>query len=329
MSGPLPVVAVTGATGFVGRRIVRNLLAAGFGVRALARCPDKARATLPAEPRVVPVIGSATDPAVLADLVRGTQAAINLVGILRESGSQSFAAAHIETPRRLIEACTAHSVRRIVHMSALGVDPNGRAAYQRTKFEGEALVRRSNLLWTVFRPGLIHGPEGELVGFIRDWARGTKQPFFFMPYFARVRREYTDALLPTVHWDIPTIAPVSVDDVASAFVASINMPATHGEVYNLVGSESISFVKMLEWWRDHLPRADQSIPVLPVPDEAASMQAKIAKLLGLGGMLPFDEGMPFMATEEGTADLAKVRADLGITPAGFQASASRYVGSMV
>lgn len=328
MTDHQPVIALTGATGFVGRAVVRALLASGRSVRAFVRDSAKARAVLPADRRVSTVVGSATDPAALRDLVRGSAAVINLIGILREGAGQTFASCHVEAPRRLVDACAHAGVRRFVHMSALGADPNGPAAYQRSKFEGESIVRKSDLAWTVFRPGLIHGPDGDLIGMIRDWARGVKQPFFFMPYFARVRREFTDALLPTVHWDAPQVAPVSVHDVARAFVASLDCPAAMGEVYNLVGGESLSFVQMLEWWRDNLPRGDQSLPILPVPGEAAALQAKAAKLLGLGALLPFDEGMPLMASQDTTADLTKVRADLGLDPAPFRASAGAYVASI-
>lgn len=325
-------VAVTGSTGFVGREIIRALLAPGAAgtigaVRALVRDREKARNTLPADQRLTLIAGDTGSPATLAELVRGCDACIHLVGILRETGRATFQESHVGATRRVLEACAGARVGRFVHMSALGANPDG-TGYQRTKFEAETLVRRSGLDWTIFRPGLIHGPEGELTQMIKSWCSGASQPFFFIPYFARDTKVFTDAVLPTIKMEPPQVAPVSVTDVAKAFVASLSNAKAHGEVYNLVGSQSMSFKAMLEWWRDNLPHAERTLSCVGVPASAAAAQAKVAKLVGLGSLLPFDEGMPIMASEDSTADLTKARAHLGLNPEGFEQSAGKYVGSM-
>jgi NADH dehydrogenase len=276
------------------------------------------------------VLGEVLDAGIAGRLVAGCDACINLIGIIREVGAkQSFRRMHVETPRALLEACEAAGVRRFVQMSAMGVNPEGPAAYQKSKFEGEQVVKRARLDWTIFRPSLIHGPEAELVHMIRDWASGSKQPFFFMPYFARERMEFTDAALPTVTREVPRVAPVSVEDVALCFAECIERRACVGEIYNLTGSEELSFKQMLEWWRDHLPHAERSLSIVPVPAQAASIQAKVAKLVGLGGLLPFDEGMPLIASEDSTANMAKLEEHLGVKTEGFSQSAGRYVETVV
>ncbi|MGD9690459.1 MAG: NAD(P)H-binding protein [Phycisphaerales bacterium] len=324
-------VALTGASGFVGRQMVRTLLKDGYAVRALVRDAEKARAVLPPDAALTTIRGSTDSAESLRELVLGSDACIHLVGIIRESGRDTFRSAHVESTRRVLDACrgttTSAAVRRYVHMSALGVHPEG-TPYQRTKFEAEQLVRRSGLDWTIFRPGYIHGPDGELTGMIRQWCSGAKQPFFFIPYFARDEKIFTDALLPTIRLSPAVVAPVSVRDVCRAFVESLRRPATFAEIYNLVGPQNLSFKAMLEWWRDHLPHAEQSLSCVGVPASAASIQARVAKLIGLGNLLPFDEGMPLMAAEDATADLTKLRADLGFEPEAFEPAAARYVSSL-
>src|SRR4029450_9168274 len=98
-------------------------------------------------------------PAELQRLVARATAGINLVGILNESGQNTFARAHVELPRKLVAACSAARVRRLVHMSALNADPAGPSQYLRSKGEGEAIVRGSGLDWTIFQPSVIFGRE--------------------------------------------------------------------------------------------------------------------------------------------------------------------------
>jgi NADH dehydrogenase len=333
MSTPKETVAVTGASGFVGRAVVRELLARGYGVRALVRDRDKARKVLPADRRVLTVLGDAGDDAVVKELVAGAQAVVHLIGIIRAAGGgQSFQRVHVGTTRTLLDAARAAGIKRFVHMSALGVHADGKAEYQRTKFEGEQLVRRSGLDWTVFRPGLIHGADGELVGMIKGWCEGTKQPFVLIPYFARVVEHNEGVILGRISFESAQVAPVYVGDVARCFVAALTNPRSVGEVYNLVGSEELSFRDMLRFYRDKLPGADATLPIAPVPGPAAVAQAVIAKAVGLGGALPFDEGQAHMAQEDQTADLSKVRAHFGLgndEPRGFRAAAADYVGSLV
>lgn len=323
-------IAVTGATGFVGRAVVRALVAKGYHVRALCRERDKARTVLPADRAVQVVLGEVNDGKSPAELCKGADAVINLIGILRNAGKgQTFQHLHVDATKALVDAARAAGIKRFVQMSALGVVIDGKAEYQRTKAEGEQIVRRSGLDWTIFRPGLIHGKEGELNTLIRGWCSGTVQPFILIPYFARIVEHDEGVILGRMTWEPAQVAPVSVEDVAACFVESLSRPATIGEVYNVVGSEELSFKEMLKWWQDNLPSSDKSLPIVPVPGPAAVIQAKAAKLLGMGNFLPFDEGMAHMATQDTTASLDKLKAHTGVSPGGFRESAGRYVATMV
>src|SRR5262245_19323239 len=198
-------VAVAGATGFVGRHIVRELLARGSVVRALVRDPEKARGIR--DERVQLVMGGPGDPA--AALVAGASACVNAVGILREARGSTFNQAHVETTRSLVGACLGAGVRRFVQVSALGVSEEGTTGYQRSKFDAEQIVRRSGLDWTILRPSLIHGRDSGFMTLAKGWVTGNKQPWFFMPYFTR-GVVTSDVPLAAIRRESAQIAPVAV-----------------------------------------------------------------------------------------------------------------------
>lgn len=321
----ISTVAVTGATGFVGRYVVRELLRQGYAVKALARDRGKAKAVLPEKARVV--MGDVLNQADVDELLQGCQACINLVGIIREvraaGKTQTFRGMHVQAPRLIASRCEALGVTRVVHMSALGARDTGVSQYQRTKWEGEQSLRLSELDWTIFRPGLIHGPDGEFVQTAKQWVGGQSAPWIFLPYFTRVVEDKRVPLGP-VNFVDPVVQPVAVQDVARAFVAALATPASVGEIYNLVGSEVLSWPEMLTQMRDQIPGANPNLRPVGLPGEVGAIGAFAATKLGFGSLLPFDEGMARMGAEDSTASLDKLKAHFGFTPAPFGEVFSSY-----
>lgn len=328
-------IAVTGATGFVGRYVVRELLRRGYNVRALVRSTEKAREVLPSEPdRLSYVIGHVLDKTSPAKLVQGCDACINLIGIIREvrgdaskGEAQSFEGMHVDAPRAMADACKAAGVKRFVHMSALGASPDGKAAYQRSKFQGEQFVKRSGLDWTIFRPSFIHGHDGEFVRMVAEMASGQAPPWYFIPYFGRTTND-TRVPLGSPSIGPANIQPVSVLDVAAAFVEALSRPQTIGEIYNLVGPDVMTWPEVLAFFRDTLPGASHNMPISPVPGEVSVIAARVAKNIGLGGLLPFDEGQAVMGMEDSVSEMHKVREHIGLTPRAFKPTVREYAGKV-
>jgi len=161
------------------------------------------------------------EPVTLERLLARCDAAINLVGVLQSRNGQpygpAFAAAHVELPKRLVAACLAAKVPRLVHMSALKAAADAPSQYLRSKADGEAAIvaARAQLATTIFRPSVVFGPEDQ-----------------FLNLFARLQR-----VLPVLFLASPDaqFQPVYVGDVAEAFVRALDEDESHGKAYDLVG----------------------------------------------------------------------------------------------
>ncbi len=223
-------ICVLGGSGFVGTHILSKLEMAGYAVRVLTSKREHAK-NVAVLPSVEVIEANIFDPSVLNRYFTGMDAVINLVGILHEKTPSradksqmrhgDFHEVHVELPRKIVHACAASGVRRLLHMSALNADPNGPSAYLRSKGSGEALVREAGaahgggLAVTVFRPSVIFGHEDS-----------------FINMFAGLLK--IAPVLPLANPDAK-FQPVFVGDVAQAFVASLNDLATFGQAYDLCG----------------------------------------------------------------------------------------------
>jgi NADH dehydrogenase len=218
-------VLVLGGSGFLGRHIVRKLAAQGIEVRVPTRNRERAKELI-LLPTVDVVKTDIHDVAALERLVSQAQAVINLVGILHGD----FQRVHVELPRRVMEACRSHGVKRLVHVSSLAAATDAPSAYLRSKGEAERLVRSAEaegLQTTVFRPSVIFGQEDH-----------------FLNLFARLAR-----VLPVIVLASPNarFQPVHVDDVARAVSAALADARTFGRSYDLCGPRVYTLRELTEY----------------------------------------------------------------------------------
>ena len=316
------LIAVTGGTGFVGRHVIARLNAEGYRVRALTRSVDKAKRVLDVtaidDGRIELAEGTLDDPDALRHLVNGCDACIHLVGIIRETKNQIFEKVHVDGTRAIVESCRQYNpTMRYVHMSALGVGPDKRAGYRDTKHRAGQIVQKSGLRWTIIKPGLIHGHDGEFTQMAVEWVRGKAPPYLFLPYFSRWKAD-------GFGFEAPVVAPVYVEDVAKLFVSSLSNEGAIESTYELSGSQRLAFPEMLKVYAKHLTPAPKDRPAIGLPWSVAAFQARIAKFVGLGGLLPFDEGMAIMGGRDSVSDNALVVSDFGFTPEEFESALQKY-----
>jgi len=229
-------VLLLGGSGFVGTYIANRLSDRGITVTVPTRRRERTKALIML-PGVEMVEADINCPDTLTELVRGHDAVINLVGILHSRDvelpySRDFARAHIELPKKIIAACQAAGVSRLLHMSALQADPAGPSEYLRSKGEGERVVRaaQGNLNVTVFRPSVIFGLGDS---FLTMFANVLKKLPFFPLGFGEARFQ-----------------PVWAADVADAFVAALGDAATFGQAYDLCGPKVYTLRELVDYARE-------------------------------------------------------------------------------
>jgi uncharacterized protein YbjT (DUF2867 family) len=321
MSGPpsIQTVMVTGATGFVGRAVVRELLAKGMRPVCLVRSAEKLRAQHPeVDPeRFTPIVGRLKDRGALREAADVSQTAIHLVGIIiaRPLRGQTFAAVHMRGTANVVDAVQQAGIRRYLQMSALGARPDAASAYHRTKWAAEEYVRRSGLDWTIFRPSLIHGPDGEFMRLMKRFMCGFVPPV--IPYFGSGQAR---------------VQPVFVKDVAYCFVQSLLDPTTIGKVFPLGGPRAYSWIELYNACRALMPGAKHWKPIVSHPVPLAKLTAILGRpIMGLAeavvpslGLFRFDAGQVQMSQEDATCDRTIAEKAFGIRMRDFEQELSAY-----
>lgn len=168
----MSVLAITGGTGFVGGKLIELALAAGHGVRALARTPQRDRAG------VTWIAGALDSPHALATLAEGADAIVHVAGVVNARDRAGFAEGNIAGTQTMIAAAIAAGVRRFVHVSSLAARAPGLSDYGWSKAEAERLLERSPLDWTIVRPPAVYGP-GDME--LRDMFRMAKRGIALLP----------------------------------------------------------------------------------------------------------------------------------------------------
>lgn len=244
-------VLVSGASGYVGGYVVRELLARGHQVWAGSRRGADVAGAQGVKLDVTD-LGSAQRAVGEAD----PQAVVHLVGIIEERGDQTFGRVHVQGTQNMLAATPRGA--RYVHMSALGADVNSASRYSSTKGQAEQLVRGGSLRWTIFQPSLIFGVGDD--------------------FFGRVLRELvsTGPVVPQIGNGLFPFRPVSVQDVAQAFAQAAESEASEGKTYALTGPDEFTFRQLLEL---ELQALGKKKPIVPVPLALMNLAVPLMQLL--------------------------------------------------
>jgi NADH dehydrogenase len=303
------LVTVFGGSGFVGSQVVRALAKSGYRVRVAVRQPNLAyRLRMLGDVGQIEVIqANVRNEASVARALDGAEAAVNLVGVLWESGRQQFQSLHAMGAKTVAEQAAAAGVKRLVQVSAIGADADSDAKYARTKAEGEAAVRAAFPTATIVRPSIVFGQDDKFFNKFGQMAASAPA-------------------LPLVGGGATRFQPVFVGDVAAAIAKIVATPGAQGQTYELGGPAVYTFKELLQLVLTETGRARV---LAPLPWPLASLVGKLgdiqASLLPLAPPLTTDQVALLKAGDNVVAPGAKGLSDLGILPTAVEAVVPSYL----
>lgn len=292
------LVTIIGGSGFIGTQLVQHLAKRGYRVRVGVRRPDLAGHLRPLGTvgQVHPVQVNVRNPESIMASVAGSDAVVNLVGILHESGRQKFRAVHTMGAANVAQAVKAAGIETFVHMSALGANSESESAYLRSRALGEQEVLASCPKAIIIRPSLVFGTDDSF--FNRFGALARMLPF-----------------LPLIGEDTK-FQPIYVGDVAYALATAVDGKVKGGKAYELGGPEVVTMRNIMELVNYY---ANRTRPLISIPTGLASFMASFAQILP-NPMMTVDQVISLQTDNVVSVEADKEKRDLaafGITPTGM------------
>ena len=297
------VVTIFGGSGFIGRYVVKRLAELGAVIRVPTRRPERAIFLKPlgavGQINVEPWNASAAGEA--ERLLAGSDLAVSLIGILFERRGGDFERVQGRLPGGIGAPAPKHGVTRLVHVSAIGADPNSPAVYGRTKAAGEAAVTAAFPTATILRPSIVFGPED---GFFNRFARMSQ----------------ISPALPLIGGGRTRFQPVYVGDVADAVVAALTRADAAGRTYELGGPGVYSFRELLAYVLEVTGRRRL---LLDLPFGIAALQARLLQFLPEPPLTP--DQLELLKKDNVVAAGAPGLTDLGVTPTPLELIVPTYL----
>jgi NADH dehydrogenase len=299
-------VCILGGTGFVGHHIIAHIAKDKHHVKVLTRHRERHRDLL-VMPSVVVKNANVHDVNTLKSEFSGYDVVINLVGILNDEGKKdcSFQGAHVELARKVMEACRANRINRLLHMSALNADAGrGSSRYLRSKGEAENLLHTNkDVHVTSFRPSVIFGPEDS-----------------FLNRFAGLLK-ITPKLAPfPLACPNSRFAPIYVEDVAKAYVKAIDNKATFGKHYDLCGPKEYSLRELVHYTGDLI---GEKRMIIGLSQGLSKLQAIVLSVMP-GKPFTFDNYLSLLQDSVCKGPFPEV---FGFTPTALETIAPTYLAN--
>jgi len=301
------LVTVFGGSGFLGRNVVRALAKRDYRIRVAVRRPELAFHLQPLGRvgQIHAVQANLRYPASVEAAMRDSHAAINLVGILAESGAQTFEAVQAKGAGTVAAAAAAAGAA-MVHVSAIGADENSSSRYARAKAAGEKAVLSAVPTATILRPSVVFGPEDQ-----------------FTNRFAGLAQ--ISPMLPLIGGGLTKLQPVYVGDVAAAVADAVDGKTKSGAAYELGGPEVLTMREIMEII---LATVERERMLVSLPFGLAKLQALFLQFAP-GALKLTPDQVELLRTDNVVSEAAKAAGltleGLGVTPDSMEAIVPQYL----
>jgi NADH dehydrogenase len=236
-------VTVFGGTGFLGRRIVRQLRSRGFPVRIASRHPDRGHSLFGSDdPQLRSVGANIRDARSVADALSGVYGAVNAVSLYVERGQETFHSVHVESAQRVAAQAHRAGLERLIHISGIGADAASQSRYIRKRGEGELAVRAAFVEALLIRPAVMFGPDDAFLTTILRLLR--QLPIY--PMFGR---------------GLTRLQPAYVEDVAEAIAQTMQRAETPSTIFEFGGPRVYSYEEFLRAVANQAGLAPRLIPI--------------------------------------------------------------------
>ncbi len=301
------LITVYGGSGFLGRHVVRALAKRDYRIRVAVRRPDLAFHLQPLGRvgQIHAVQANLRHAASVQAAAQDAHVLVNLVGILAEGGRQRFDKVHTLGAEQVALAANAHGAR-LLHVSAIGADENGRSRYARSKGTAERLALAAQPQAVIMRPSILFGPEDD-----------------FFNRFASLAR--MSPVLPLIGGGHTRYQPVFVGDVAKAIADAVDGKVRPGTIYELGGPEVRTFKELMQYV---LATIERKRLLVPVPFFLAKLKAMALQFMPPPLTLTPDQ-VELLRHDNVVSDAAKAEGrtlqGIGIEPEPFEAIVSSYL----
>ena len=254
------IATIFGASGFIGRHLIRRLTEKDFRIVAATRSPYLSQYLKPlGNPGQIDLekLVNLFDKERLRVLIKNSDVVINCVGILYQTNKQKFEDIHAKFPDLLSKLCSELNIEKFVHISALGINETVNSQYMQSKLKGEKNILNNFNHSVILRPSLVFGPEDQFFNKFASLAE-------FLP------------VLPLIGGGQTKFQPIYVLDLCKAIVAIFDKEEVNENIYELGGSEIFTFKELMEIL---LKQIKKKRFLVPIPFSFAKFQAKILQLL--------------------------------------------------
>jgi len=297
------IIAIFGAGGFIGKHLMRQLTKLDYRVKVATRNPYLKGYLKPlGNPGQIELFKiNIFNPNDVKQILKNSDIAINLVGILYETRKQKFNQIHSQFPYLLSNLCNELGIKNLVHVSALGVKEKHVSQYMQSKLQGEKNIQDTFKSSVILRPSVVFGPEDK-----------------FFNTFASIAQ--FSPVLPLIGGGKTKFAPIYVGDVAKAIVKALELNNSKPKIYELGGSKNYSFKELMEIL---LTEIKKKRFLIPVPFGMAKFQSYFLKMMPNPLLTP-DQVEMLKYNNIVSGDYPTLK-DLGISGTSIQSILPKYI----